>query len=121
MGYTVARLEPGISSHNNEHRPILTVPPALHGLMFTQVVACRVSPVEIDFESPGKLYVLVGTDWEGRAPLTSVMDFVGVREPMPPLQTPVGGFEVWSLEREAGDRMVLPTQAMLVARELVPS
>src|SRR5581483_7467400 len=65
MGYTVARLAPGASSHNNDARPFVQIPEPLAGLSFTQVVAASVSPVEVRFRSPGKLYVLVGTDWYG--------------------------------------------------------
>jgi hypothetical protein len=120
MGYTVARFEPGVSSHNNELRPIVSVPASLAGLPFTQVVAGRASPVEIEFRTPGKLYILVGTDWDGFGPLTAALESMGVREPLPRVETSVGpSFDVWSLEREAGDRITLPTQAMLVAADLV--
>src|SRR5258708_8819925 len=68
MGYTLARLAPGISSHNNDPRPIVAVPPPLAGRCFTQVVACSVSPVDVRFLTAGKLYVLVATDWSGYGP-----------------------------------------------------
>jgi hypothetical protein len=120
MGYTIARLEQGVSSHNNETRPLSSIPTPLLGLPFTQVVARHVSPVEIDFRSRGVLYVLVGTDWEGHQPLTTFLGEVASRTSLPPLQTMIGTtFDVWSLEREAGDQLVFPTQVMLVSRELV--
>ena len=120
MGYTVARFEPGVSSHNNELRPIVSVPEPLAGLPFTQVVAGRAAPVEVEFRATGKLYVLAGTDWEGFGPLTSALERMAVRESLPRVETAVDrSFEVWSLEREAGDRITLPTQATLVAAELV--
>ena len=120
MGYTIARLEPGVSSHNNESRPLSSIPSPLRGLPFTQVVARHVSPVEIDFRSRGVLYLLAGTDWEGHQPLTTFLDEVASRTSLPPLQTMTGTtFDVWALERNAGDRLVVPTQVMLVSRELV--
>ena len=120
MGYTIARLEAGVSSHNNEVRPIVDVPRMLLGLAFTQVVAGCASPVRVEFRSPGKLYVLTGTDWEGYGPLTTALETMAVRESLPRLETTVGrSFEVWSLERETGDQLTLPTQAMLLAAELV--
>jgi len=120
MGYTVARFEPGVSSHNNDLRPIVNVPEALHGLAFTQVVAGCALPVEVEFRTPGKLYILAGTDWEGFGPLTAALERMAVRESLPRVETTVGrSFEVWSLEREAGDRLTLPTQALLIAAELV--
>ncbi len=120
MGYTVARLEPGTSSHNNEARPFAAIPPPLQGLAFTQVVASRVSPVHVQFRTAGKLYVLVGTDWDGHQPATAFLSEHGYREPLPAVSTQAGtGFEVWSLVGGAGDVVELPTQVMLVARELV--
>src|SRR6201988_4751937 len=55
MGFTIRRLEAGVSSHNNDDRPFLAVPDVLRGLTFTQVVACSVSPIEVQFLAPGKL------------------------------------------------------------------
>lgn len=34
MGYTVARIEPGASTHNNDPRPMVSIPAALSGLRF---------------------------------------------------------------------------------------
>jgi hypothetical protein len=119
MGYSIGRLAPGVSSHNNLARPIATVPTPLAGLEFTQVVAYRASPVELEFLSPGKVYVLVGDDWYGYHPATEWLELEGYREPLPALLTQCGaGFEVWSLVGKAGERFVLPTQVMLAAREL---
>jgi hypothetical protein len=120
MGYTVARLGPGVSSHNNDRRPFEEVPSPLVGLAYTQVVASRVSPIRVELRGGGKLYVLVGTDWDGYHPATAFLREHGYREHLPALRTGRGtGFEVWSLVGEAGDRWELPTQVMLVARELV--
>jgi hypothetical protein len=120
MGYTVGRLVPGASSHNNDRRPFTEIPTALAGLAFTQVVSSRVSPVNVEFRVSGKLYVLVGTDWGGYQPATAYLHEHGYREPLPHVKTCRGtGFEVWSLLGEAGDALELPTQVMLVARELV--
>jgi len=41
MGYTVAELRAGASSHNNDARPFEEIPSPLAGLSFTQVVASR--------------------------------------------------------------------------------
>ncbi|QJX01312.1 hypothetical protein FTUN_8956 [Frigoriglobus tundricola] len=119
MGYTVARLEPGASSHVNDPRPFTTVPDPLRGLPFTQVVAYAVSPVEVTFRTAGKVYVLVGDDWAGARAATDWLGAAGVREALPSVRTERGtGFDVWSLTGAAGARVVLPTQVMLVAGEL---
>src|SRR5262249_31729755 len=39
MGYTLARLECGVSTHNNDWRPLVSVPQPLLGLQFTQAVS----------------------------------------------------------------------------------
>jgi hypothetical protein len=119
MGYTIAHLETGISSHNNEDRPFAAIPDALIGRPFTQVVSCCVSPVEVEFLASGKLYILVGTDWDGYVPATAWLRGAGQPEPIHPVQTRRGThFEVWSLTGKMGDRIVLPTQVMLVAGRL---
>lgn len=121
MGYTLERLEPGVSSHNNDHRPLAGIPSPLAGRQFTQVVSGRAAPVEVEFLTTGKLYVLVGTDWEGHEPASSWLRENGVPEPVPPLETIRGtAFEVWSLAGERGARFVIPTQVMLVGEGLVP-
>jgi hypothetical protein len=120
MGYTVAQLAPGVSSHNNDARPFGAIPRSLAGRSFTQVVACRVSPVEVEFLEAGKLYVLVGTDWDGHQTATDWLREAGQAEMLPPVKTQRGtAFEVWSLVRGAGERVTLPTQVMLVADQLV--
>jgi hypothetical protein len=120
MGCTVERLAPGVSSHNNSPRPFSAIPEALAGLPFTQVVACSVSPVEVEFLTPGKLYVLVGNDWAGYHTNTEWLSQQGFREDLPLVETEVRtGFEIWSLVAQAGERFVLPTQVMLAANELV--
>ena len=119
MGYTIAQLESGASSHNNEHRPFRAVPMPLEGLAYTQVVACSVSPVEFEFRSPGKLYVLVGTDWEGQYAARAWLRDRAQREMIPPVTTSRNtSFEVWSLTGETGKRLAVPTQVMLVAGHL---
>jgi hypothetical protein len=120
MGYSLARLEPGQSSHNNDIRPFRAMPPPLLGLPFTQVVAYRVSPIEVVFLEGGKLYVLVGTDWEGHAVATNWLVGMGSREAFAPVETERGTtFEVWSVLGGTGDLIVVPTQVMLVAASLV--
>jgi hypothetical protein len=120
MGYTVARLEAGVSSHNNDPRPLTAIPEPLTGLQFTQVVAFAVSPIKVEFLTPGKLYVLVGNDWDGYYPATAWLSETGFRERLPAVETQRGtAFEVWSLVGEAGERFILPTQVMLVADRLI--
>jgi hypothetical protein len=120
MGYTVARLEVGVSSHNNDSRPFSTIPESLAGLEFTQVVAYSISPVEIEFVTSGKLYVLVGNDWYGYDVARAWLSNAGFREPLPLVETSPGpAFEVWSLMGDAGDSCVLPTQVVLVASQLM--
>jgi hypothetical protein len=119
MGYAVRRLAPGVSSHSNDPRPFRTIPACLAGRSFTQVVASRVSPVEVEFRGAGKLYVLVGTDWHGYGVAARFLRERGLREPVASVETQRGtGFEVWSLLGDAGDRFVLPTQVMLVSDDL---
>ncbi|HXM36947.1 MAG TPA: glycosyltransferase family A protein [Pyrinomonadaceae bacterium] len=120
MGYTIARLEPGASSHNNELRPFTLIPELLRGKQFTQVVSRSVSPVEVEFLCSGKVYVLVGNDWEGYHLATSWLRRAGCREGLPLVKTQPGpAFEVWSLAGERGEQLVLPTQVMLVADRIV--
>jgi hypothetical protein len=77
-------------------------------------------PVEVEFLAPGKLYILVGTDWEGYHRATAWLREAGYREALPSVATRRGtAFEVWSLVGEEGERFVLPTQVMLVADRLV--
>ena len=122
MGYAVARLEPGISSHVNDSRPFTTIPDELRGLRFTQVVAGNAAPFEVEFRTSGKLFVLVGNDWEGYRTARDWLTRTGFDEKLPLAETEPGvGFEAWSLLGEAGDRLVLPTQVMLVAEDLVRS
>ena len=121
MGYTVARLEAGASSHNNDLRPFTMIPEQLMGRLFTQVVARSVSPVEVEFLCSGKMYVLVCNDWEGYYLATSWLREAGCKEGLPLVKTQPGpAFEVWSLAGEAGEQFVLPTQVMLVADRIVP-
>ncbi len=120
MGYTISRLEVGVSSHNNESRPFKVIPEPLAGLPFTQVVAYGVSPIEIEFLSSGKLYVLVGNDWDGGHQARDWLNETGFKERLPLLETHgKTGFEIWSLVADAGERFILPTQVMLVADHLV--
>ena len=119
MGYSVERLELGVSSHNNDQRPFTAIPPALAERQFTQVVSHTVSPVEVEFLSAGRLYVLAGTDWHGYFDATSWLGDVAQPEPLPLLETShQPAFEVWSLVGERGDRVVAPTQVMLVSDRL---
>jgi hypothetical protein len=120
MGYTLARLELGVSTHNNDPRPLVFVPPELAGLPFTQAVSCHSTPVEIEFRTPGRLFVLAAPGWEGYEPAVAFLDDAGWREPIEPLRTGNGTvFEPWSLAADAGERLVVPTQVMLAAKELV--
>ncbi len=119
MGYTLATLEPGVSSHVNAERPFTSIPEVLRGRRFTQVVASTVSPVEVEFLTAGKLFVLVGNDWYGHAVAREWLAEHGYDERLPTADTVDGaGFEVWSLVGIAGDRLVVPTQVMLVADRL---
>lgn len=120
MGYTLARLALGVSTHNNDTRPLVSIPSALRGMRFTQVVANRSAPVEITFRSAGRLFVLAAPGWEGYKPAATLLDDAGYREPIEALCTRDGTrFEVWSLAAGAGERIVVPTQVMLAAEELV--
>jgi len=120
MGYTIATLDLGASSHNNDHRPFESIPEPLRGRRFTQVVSNGLSEVEVEFLSAGKVYVLVGTDWGGHGPATDWLRQVGYKENLSLARTERGtAFEVWSLVAEAGERFVIPTQVMLVSDHLV--
>ena len=119
MGYTIDRLELGASSHNNEARPFTAIPAPLVGRRFTQVVSRAVSPVAMEFLSPGRVYVLAGTDWHGYYSATDWLTNVAQPEPMPLVETcDRPAFEVWSLRGKRGDRLVAPTQVMLVSDRL---
>jgi hypothetical protein len=120
MGFTIATLDLGASSHNNDDRPFESIPESLQGRRFTQAVSGTTSEIEIEFLSAGKLYVLVGPDWWGHAPATDWLRETGYKEDLPSLRTTRGtGFEVWSLVAEAGERFVIPIQVMLVSDHLV--
>jgi hypothetical protein len=120
MGYTLARLKREVSTHNNDSRPLVSVPVELAGLAFTQVVANHATPVEIEFRTGGRLFVLAAQGWEGYGPAAEFLDDAGWRDSIEPLRTRDGTtFEVWSLYAEAGERLHLPTQVMLVAAELI--
>jgi len=120
MGYTLARLECGVSTHNNDPRPLVSVPVELAGLPFTQVVANHATPVEIEFRTGGRLFVLSASGWDGYARAVEFLDDAGWRDSIEPLRTRDGTtFEVWSLYAGAGESLYLPTQVMLAAAELV--
>jgi hypothetical protein len=120
MGYTLALLEGGVSTHNNDPRPLVSVPSELAGLPFTQVVANHAEPVEIEFRTSGRLFVLAAPGWEGYGPAAEFLGDAGWRDSIEPLRTRDGTtFEVWSLYADAGERLQLPTQVMLAAAELV--
>ncbi len=119
MGYSLARMALGTSTHNNDARPITSMPQELEGLLFTQVVANHSSPVEVVFVSTGKVYALAAPGWEGYAPAAKYLDGAGWRESMELLRTSSSTvFEPWSLFAERGERVVVPTQVMLVSHEI---
>jgi hypothetical protein len=121
MGFTVARIEPGISTHNNDPRPIISIPQPLAGLSFTQVVACHSAPVTVEFCSDGQLFVLAAPGWEGYAPAAALLDDAGWREAFEPLRTGEGTyFEAWRLIAKAGECLTFPVQVMLAGKELIP-
>jgi hypothetical protein len=121
MGLTVARIEPGISTHNNDARPITSIPQPLAGLSFTQAVSCRSTPVTVEFRSEGQLFVLAAPGWEGYAPAAAFLDDAGWRAPFEPLRTSQGTyFEVWHLIAKAGECLTFPVQVMLAGAELIP-
>jgi hypothetical protein len=120
MGYTIARLSLGISTHNNDDRPLVFVPDELINGWFTQVVANFSRPVEIEFKTAGRVLVFASPGWEGYAPAASYLDDAGWREPIDPLRTRDGTiFQPWCLVADDGERLMLPTQVMLAAAELV--
>ena len=120
MGYRVATLRPGASSHVNDERPFTSIPEPVRELRFTQVVAGSDGPVEVELCTRGKLYVLAGDDWWGYETVRAWLAEHGFHERLPRLETAAGmGFEAWSLVGRAGDRFVVPTQAMLAGRSLV--
>jgi hypothetical protein len=119
MGYSLSILRLGASTHNNESRPLVFVPPELEGLQFTQVVANHSAPVEIQFHTGGKLFVLASPGWEGYTPAASFLEDAGWREAIEALRSRDGRtFEAWSLVGTAGARVVVPMQVMLVGENL---
>jgi hypothetical protein len=119
MGYTLARLQLGVSTHNNDSRPLVFVPPALENMLFTQVVADHAAPVEIHFMSEGRLFVLASPGWEGYAVAEAFLDAAGWHETVEPLRTKDGTvFIPWSLVGKAGERLIVPTQVILASPEL---
>jgi hypothetical protein len=119
MGYSIDRLLPGVSSHNNAASPFRSVPPPLLGKAFTQVVAGRVSPLEVEFRTAGRLLVLADTTWEGGRAMARHLARMGRREPLPPIETACNGrFEAFSVSGTAGARIEFPTQVMLASDRL---
>jgi hypothetical protein len=119
MGYTIARMQAGVSSHNNELRPFRSIPEPLLDRAFTQVVANSVSPVKFQFLDDGKIFVLIGTDWGGYEDAKRWLQGVGYREPIPLISTEIGtGFEAWSIHADAMNNMEAPTQVVLVGQWL---
>jgi hypothetical protein len=120
MGYSISILKLGASTHNNESRPVIFVPPELEGLQFTQVVANHSAPVEIRFRTSGKLFVLASPGWEGYAPAAGFLDDAGWRESIKALRSrDHRTFEVWSLVGTERARLAVPTQVMLAGEKLV--
>lgn len=120
MGYTLARMEPGVSTHNNHPRPLTSIPPALEGLQFTQVVSGHSTSVDIEFRTRGRIFVLAARGWDGYAPAAAFLDDAGWRQPCEPLRTSEGTvFDPWFLCADAGERVTIPVQVMLASTELV--
>jgi hypothetical protein len=120
MGYSISRLQLDASTHNNDPRPLVFIPPELQGLQFTQVVADHSTPVEIRFRTEGKVFVLAAPGWSGYALAATFLDDAGWREPMEAIRARDGtAFEVWSLVGTPHSRLVVPSQVMLAGQDLV--
>ena len=120
MGFTIAKLENGASTHNNDRRPITSIPPPLAGLQFTQVVSCHSAAVAIEFRTDGRLHILAAPGWEGYAPAAAILNDAGWRERVDPVRTSTGTyFEVWTLSAKTGERLEIPVQVMLASAELI--
>lgn len=118
MGCRLNRLDIGISSHSNVHRPFFQLPPYLIGKMFTQEVANVTSRMDIKFLSSGEIYIMIGTDWEGVTKNRSYLaDAGGTR--LHDATTIVGtAFETWMIHREVGATLSIPAQVALVADDI---
>ena len=116
IGYKVATLVDGMSTHVNVNRRFVDVPPELYGLQYNMVVAHHSSPMKIKCVSPGVLYVLVGRDWDGgiKGPLrdlkASETDLV--------IETSHVKYDAWSLQLSADQEIELPVQAILACESL---
>lgn len=119
MGYGLARVAAGASTHINHARPLIAWPKELEGLQFTQVVANHSASVDLRFIDTGKLYVLASPGWEGYEPAARLLDLAGWKQPIEPLRAADGTvFEAWLLVAEAGERLVIPTQVMVAGEAL---
>jgi hypothetical protein len=99
---------------------LVFVPVELADLAFTQVVANHATPVEVEFRTRGRLFVLAAPGWQGYASAAEFLDDAGWRDSIEPLRTRDGTtFEVWSLYAEGGERLQVPTQVMLAAAQLL--
>lgn len=119
MGYTLARVETGISTHNNDRRPFVAIPNSIRSLTFTQLVSNCAGPVNVEFVSTGILIVGVARGWEGYAVAAEFLSGAGW-----PMQTETKTsdgteFDLWTLYARQGERFTVPTQVMLISCELI--
>ncbi|HET6248864.1 MAG TPA: hypothetical protein VFE47_14295 [Tepidisphaeraceae bacterium] len=116
MGYTIGELRKGNSTHNNDDYPLTEVPAAMIGKPFTKFVAGKPGSVSFKFTTSGKIFILA-VEWPGYPSQAAVLKHIAKKEPM----RVVGSketFEVWSITAEAGKRIDLPFQEILVADHL---
>ena len=120
MGYGLQRMALGVSTHGNDQRPIASLPEALQGLWFTQVVANHAAPVAIEFMTTGRAFVLSGRGWYGHDIAAAYLDQAGWRNEFGSVRTTNDTvFDVWTLAGVAGERLTVPTQVMLASAALL--
>jgi hypothetical protein len=116
MGYTTGELHKGTSTHNNDDYPLTEIPSILVGKPFTKFVGGRNGSVSFEFVTRGKIFILAQV-WPGYPQQATILSTLAKKEDMSVRNTKIT-FEVWSITAEAGKRVYLPFQEILVADHL---
>jgi hypothetical protein len=119
MGYRIARLAAGVSSHVDLERPFARIPERLAGCSFTQLVGAAMSPVAVELATSGSVYLLAERNGPASRRVRAWLRVTAEREPEADLQTTHdNGFEAWSVTGEPGDTLAVPGPVLLVAATL---
>jgi len=120
MGYAIASLKTGVSSHTNWNGPWISIPKELAGKQFTQIVANSVTPVTLEFQFPAKVWVLLNKSVPSIYPMAlKVVQKLGATKEKEVLINPTSTFEVWTINGMPNQKIEFPTQIGIVADEII--